>query len=312
MSILRATWILVPALAACASQETEPDGALEDARERMQVEAYSQAALREQTTIGLALADLDKSIQLWNKLFLNGNEATDGRRLKILQESISYRTQKLFYEIVDQLETGPPLNRRIAAAALGFVRVEESLSPLLNALSDTDDEVVANALLGIALLGDPATPTGSLADLLQHGRSSTIKNNAALALLEVLRSEAKAEPAVLTAARSGLHDMDPGVRSQSALILAHQLDAAAIEDLTLVMLEDPVPNAKMAAGQAIAYIGSKDQYQYGRVARILTAALSKVDERTKASILGNLRKLAKKNYSKDEDWIAWAHRQPPG
>lgn len=312
MHVLRAACILLPALAACASQGSEPESALDDARERMPVEAYSSEALLERTTIGLALADLDKSIQLWNQLFLNGNEATDGRRLKILQESISYRTQKLFYEIVDQLETGPPINRQIAASALGFVRVKESLSPLLNALSDTDDEVVANALLGIALLGDEATPTASLADLLQNGRTPAARNNAALALLEVLRSEAEAEPAVLTAARSGLHDQDPGVRSQSALILAHQLDAAAIEDLTLVLLEDPVPNAKMAAGQAIAYIGSKDQYQFGRVARILTAALSKVDPRTKASILDNLRKLAKKNYSKDEDWIAWAHRQPPG
>lgn len=308
----RPIWILLAPLLACASTGGESESPLEGAQERMQVEGYAQEALREKTTLGMALAQLDRSIQAWNQLFLNGSEATDGRRLRNLQDSITHRTRKLFYEIVDQLETGPPINRRIAATALGFAANEESLSPLLNALSDSDDEVVANALLGLSLLGDPDTPTSSLAGLIQSGTTPTIRSNAALATLEVLRSGASAAESVLPSARSGLHDQDPRVRTQCALILAHRMDVASIGDLSLAMLEDPVPSAAMAATRALAYMGSNDNRQKGRVARIMTAGLSRLEGGRRDSLLNDLRKLAGRNYAKDEDWVTWAHRLPPG
>lgn len=305
-------WFLLAPLAACASTPGKPKSPLNGAQEQMQVEAYAEEAIREKTTMGVALTQLDRSIQIWNQIFLNGSEATDGRRLRILQDSITHRTRKLFYEIIDQLETGPPHNRRIAAAALGFAGNEECLSPLLNALSDSDEEVVANALLGLSLLGDLDTPTGSLAGLIDSGSTPTIRSNAALATLEVLRSGAPADEGVLPAARSGLQDQDPRVRTQCALILAQRMDLISIGDLSLVMLEDPVPSAAMAATRALAYIGSNDHRQKGRVARILTVGLTRLEGTRRESLLNDLRKLAGRNYAKDEDWVTWAHRLPPG
>ncbi|MDA1266047.1 MAG: HEAT repeat domain-containing protein [Planctomycetota bacterium] len=303
-------WILTPLLFSCASTEEGPKSALDGAQDRMRVEAYDRAALRENVTTGLYLAQLDRSIQMWNQIFLSGNKATDGRKLKILSESIRHRTGKLFHEVVAELESGPPINRRIAAAALGFVPSENSLSPLLNALTDLDDEVVANALFGLAKLGDPDTPTASLAHLIEFGSTPVIRSNASLATLEVMRMDGDGSDMVRHAARKGLTDQDPGVRTHCALILARVLDFTSIEDLTLQLREDPVPSAAMAAGRAIAYMGSKEDRQMGRVARVLTAALSHVDGRVKQSLLLDLRTFAERNYAKDEDWVTWAHRLP--
>jgi hypothetical protein len=33
---------------------------------------------------------------------------------------------------------------------------------------------------------------------------------------------------------------------------------------------------------------------------------------TRTSVLNDLRKLSSRNYAKDEDWVTWAHRLPPG
>ncbi len=308
MRIHRSLWCLPLCLAACrtTSDAPQPDSELP------QPEAFSPDAIREKTTIGVVLAQLDRSIQMWTQIFLNGSENTDGRRMLLLQESIAQRAGKLFYELVNELETGPPINRSIAAAAIGFIPSDKSLSPLLNALSDPDESVVSNALFGLAVLGSDSTPTGSLADLLSHGTTTAIRSNAALALLQVLRSGAEANEGVLQAARGGLRDPDPAVRAQSAMILAHQLDTGVIDELVLAMNEDPVPIAARAAAHALAYMASEDPHQKGRVARALTAALTHADGDMRAFLLGDLRLLAGRNYAKDEDWIQWAHRLPPG
>ncbi len=310
MSILHRTWIALPLLAACSSQGEKPDSPLNDARERMKIEAYTSKAMQQQTTLGMYLAQLDRSIQLWNQVFLNGDKIADRQRLASLHANIAHRTEKLFFEILTELDSGPPINRRIAAAALGFADDERALSPLLNALGDSDQEVVANALLGLAMLGDLRTPTESLAHCIEYGETSVIRNNAALATLEILRSGGKGGEEVVEAARLGLHDDDPGVRTQSALILAQQLDSVSIPDLSMQMAEDPIPSAAMSAARAVAYIGSREIRHKGRVARAMTAALSKVDGRVRESLLHDLRRLAGRNYAEEEDWVTWAHKLP--
>jgi len=278
----------------------------------MRVEAYNQQAIRSRDSIGGYLLQLDRSIQQWNQLFLDGKATNDARKLKGLYQSIGERTRKLFFEIVEQLESGPIQNRRVAAAALGFVGQEDALSPLLNALTDPDETVCANALLSLAVLGDARTPTGSLAHHLRFGASPRLRNNAALALLEVLRVGGDGGDEVVKAAREALVDDDPGVRTHAALILAHQRDVASIESLALQLGGDSTNSAAMAAGRALAYIGSKELPYQGQCARALAASLSRVEPMVKASVLSDLAKLAGKRYAKDEDWVIWAHRLPPG
>lgn len=317
MPALRPTRVLLPGLAsvlaACASTSTSPspsEDPLEGAEERMKVESYSSDSVREQTTLGVYLAQLDRSIQLWNELFLSGDATNDLQRMRGLREDIGFRTRKLFFEIVGELESGPVINRRVAAAAVGFADSEESLSPLLNALSDPDEEVVANALLGLAVLGDSSTPLETVAHFVQFGATPTLRGNAALAALEVLRSGGEGGEAVTEAARAGLRDDAPGVRTQCALVLAAQLDLASIDELGLQLTGDQIPGASMAASRALSYIGDRKIRQKGRVARILTAALGEVEGPVRAAVRNDLRKLAGRNYAEDEDWVEWAHRLP--
>ncbi|MEE8467656.1 MAG: HEAT repeat domain-containing protein [Planctomycetota bacterium] len=297
-------------LAACSSTGGGSQNVLDLDREKMAVEVYNSKAMLDQSGIGAYLVALDRSIQQWNQIFLTGNRTRDRRKLKGVAEDIGYRTRKLFPEIVAQLETGPPYNRRVAAAAIGFVQHGEALSPLLSALSDPDAEVRANVLLGLAVLGDSATPLAGIVHELKFGAAESNRSNAALAILEVLRSGGQGDPEVVEAARSGLHDTAPFVRTQSALILAHQLDVVSIEDLRLQLLEDEANSAAMAAARSLAYIGQKDMKVRGQCARALTSALSRVNKQVKVEVLIVLSRLAERRYPDDDDWIEWSHRLP--
>lgn len=283
--------------------------ALDDSR-RMRVEAYDPEAKLDRSGTGAHLAAIDRSIQQWNGLFLTGNRQRDARKLRGLEEDIRYRTLQRFDEMVSQLETGPPVNRRVAAAALGFTGHERARTPLLNALSDPEEDVVANALLGLAVLGDPLTPLSAVLHHLRFGERAEIRSNAALATLEVLRAGGEGGEEVREAARQGLHDPDVFVRTQCALILAHERDTDAVPDLALQLVDDTANSAAMAAGRALAYIGVKEITWQGRCARALTASLGKVNDQVRTSVLRDLQRLSGRNYSKDEDWVAWAHRLP--
>jgi len=282
----------------------------DETREKMPVEVYDSNAMLDRSGIGFYMSALDRSIQQWNQLFLMGSRTRDQRKLKGVAEDIGYRTRKLFPEIVAQLESGPPYNRRVAAAALGFVQQSEALSPLLNALSDRDAEVRANACLGLAVLGDSATPLAGIVHELKFGVAESNRSNAALAILEVLRSGGHGDAEVVQAARFGLHDAAPFVRTQVALILAHEMDVASIEDLRLQLLEDEANSAAMAAARSLAYIGQKNDRVMGQCARALTSALNRVNRQVKAEVLIVLARLAKRRYPDDDDWIEWSHRLP--
>lgn len=297
-------------LAACSSTGASSESVLDAEREKMPVEVYNSRAMLDRSGIGSYLVALDRSIQQWNQIFLTGNRVRDQRKLKGVAEDIGYRTRKLFPEIVAQLETGPRYNRRVAAAALGFVQQSEALSPLLNALSDQDAEVRANACLGLAVLGDSATPLAGVVHEMKFGAEESNRSNASLAILEVLRSGGQGGPEVVEAARLGLHDTAPFVRTQSALILAHELDVSSITDLRLQLLEDEANSAAMAAARALAYIGQKEMRVKGECARALTSALPRVNKIVKTEVLAVLSRLAELRYADDEDWIEWSHRLP--
>lgn len=277
----------------------------------MQVTSYNPKAKLDRTSFGAYLAHLDRSLQTWTNLFLSGDRVRDARTLQGVALDISTRAGKLYSELIETLETGPPQNRRVAAAALGFVQSREALSPmnaLLNALSDPDELVRSNALLGLAVLGDPKTPLGGISQKLQLGTTSAERCNAALALIEILRAGATGDDRLLALARAGLHDEEPLIRTQCALILAQMQDTSAIEDLALILYEDDVNTPAIAAARALAYLGSHDLHVKGRCARALTASLGMVNSTVKAAVTRDLRKLADKNYSEDEDWVTWSHR----
>ncbi|MDP6384955.1 MAG: HEAT repeat domain-containing protein, partial [Planctomycetota bacterium] len=271
---------------------------------------YNPGAIREQSSVGTYITTLDRSIQQWNHTFLTGSQDRDRRTLHRLEDAIHSRSLKLFDLLVEQLESGPPYNRRVAATALGFTRSDRALSPLLNALSDPDPEVINNALVGLSVLGEPTTPLQGIVHQMRFGSSEQIRGNASLALLECLQVGSPTIPEVVEAARAGLHDDAAYVRTKSAMILAFERDVDSIGALALQLYEDDLDMAAMAASRALALLGKYEIRSQGTCARALTAALGKVNDAVNRAVLRDLQVLSKRNYPTHEEWVQWAHRLP--
>ncbi|HIF39940.1 MAG TPA: hypothetical protein EYQ74_02420 [Planctomycetes bacterium] len=307
----RTSLILLLALSiatSCAAPKESKGLAAE--RERLKVSVYNPGAIREQSSVGTYITTLDRSIQQWNHSFLTGSQERDRRTLNRLEDAIRSRSIKLFDLLVEQLESGPPYNRRVAATALGFTSSDRALIPLLNALSDPDQEVVNNTLVGLSVLGNPTTPLQGILHQMQFGSSEQIRGNASLALLECLQAGSPTIPEVVDAARSGLRDDADYVRTKSALILAFERDVESIGDLALQLYDDDLDSAAMAASRAIAYLGKHEIHSQGACARALTASLGKVNDAVTGAVLRDLQRLSGRNYPSHAEWVLWAHRLP--
>lgn len=303
------TLLLALAIATSCAAPKESKG-LAAERERLKVSVYNPGAIREQSSVGTYITTLDRSIQQWNHSFLTGNQDRDRRTLSRLEDAIRSRSLKLFDLLVEQLESGPPYNRRVAATALGFTSSDRALSPLLNALADPDQEVVNNALVGLSVLGEPTTPLQGIVHQMRFGSSEQIRGNASLALLECLQVGSPTIPEVVEAARAGLHDDAAYVRTKSALILAFERDVDSIGALALQLYEDDLDSTAMAASRAIAYLGKHEVRSRGNCARALTASLGKVNDTVNRAVLRDLQRLSGRNYPTHEEWVQWAHRLP--
>ena len=101
-----------------------------------------------------------------------------------------------------ELESGPPINRIRAAAALGFTHAVEAQSPLLNALSDPLADVQHNALLGLAILARADTPLEPICRLCEFSPDAETRGQAAFALRSIVNAGGAADCAATTARRS--------------------------------------------------------------------------------------------------------------
>ena len=277
-------------------------------------EPYDPNITKDRRLAGAVLADVDKSLRIWVNITLTGNSAKDGSTLNIVEADLRRKVRAKLLVIVEQLETGPPINRQIAAAALGFSGDPETLSPLLAALEDDSPDVVANALLGLSVLADPDTPRILVAAELEDvNQPFNVRSQAARALRAVgLYDLGEADrAAVIRAARAALGDANEGLRPTGAIILAEVVDTNSVPELARALM-DPTPLVARAASRALARIGSVDRKFEGQAARALTAALEVVDEdRVRPAILKDLQALAGKNYGDDvEEWVRYAQKLP--
>jgi len=306
---VRLTLLLSLALSASCAAPQE-SGGLADEQGELKVSVYNPGAMREQSSIGVFITTLDRTIQQWNHTFLTGSQDRDRRTLNRLEDTIRTRVQKLFEPLVAELESGPPYNRRVAATALGFADSELALNPLLNALSDPDQEVINNALVGLSILSYPTTPLQGILHQMRFGSTEQIRGNASLALLECLQSGSTSTPEVLEAARAGLLDDAPYVRTKSALLIAFERDVDSIDDLALQLYEDNLDSAAMAASRALAFLGKNEIRFRGRCARAMAASLGKVNDAVNSAVLRDLQILSGRNYPTHEAWVQWSHRLP--
>ena len=305
LSPIRLSLVLAVA-AGCASTSPERKGSGDD-RERPAADIVE--ATNHPAPIGKLLADIDASIRAWNNLLLTARTAEDRRKARMLEDNLSRVAHKRRAEIIEQLESGPLNNRVIAASALGFTRDVEAQSPLIAALDDAYPEVIGNALLGLMLLGRTDTPLEPICRLMQSSQDESVRRNAAQCAASLVQIGARSD-CLLNAARQGLSDAEPGVRSQSALLLATLVDTKSLPPLC-DRLFDEVPLVAAAAARAVAYIGSESPPDKGTAARALSKAYADAKGAMRPHYRRALVELAGVDRGVEpEGWVEWANRLP--
>jgi len=260
-------------------------------------------------SIGYYLSSLNNSIELWNDLKLNTRSEEDLRKLRRLEPNISRRVELRLDELIEELESGPPRNRTIAAMALGFGESDQVLSPLLMALTDPEEDVVGNALVGLGYLASPDTPLVELCFHLRSNPAPRLRNNAAYALRRIAEQGGR-DDCLLETARGALHDESEGVRTQALLILGLLGDGESV-DTVGDLLYDASGLVCRAAGAALRSISEAELSTKGPAARALVTAYERLpDER--ARLLRTEMVLMRGTDLGDDvqPWKDWAYKLP--
>ncbi len=290
-------------LAACAGSPTDEGAADESARD------YVPIVPEETSPIGKFLADVDGSIRAWTNLTLTARTGEDRSKARELEAILHRETLRRIDELIAELEAGPPRNRQRAAAAVGFTHDARAQSPLLAALDDTNPDVVHNALLGLALLSLPDTPTERIVELLQVHSDPQTRSHAAYALRSIAEAGADAQ-ALVDMGRLALLDTDPGVRVQAALLVGLAGDGESVQRLADLARRDE-PLVRSAAVEALVLIGKRNLPSKGACARALVDAWSEADGASRARLHQALARLAEENLGNDEErWQKWATNLP--
>lgn len=276
---------------------------------RGEPEPYVPLPDEEPETIGYFLTRFDRSLLQWSELKLAASSARDQNALVALEANMEKRADERRDELLAELETGAPVNRRIAAAALGFTHDPTVLGALVATLGENDPELVQKSLLAIGVLAMPETPIAGIEDRLRNDKDPWTRNNAAFACLALARA-GNESPALAAACRAGLADPEPGVRAQCASALGVMADrdsAAVLGD----MLMDRENLVALACAAALAHIGREHAELKGTAARSLAGALESVPADRRAHLLGALRLLSDANLGEDaRPWLEWAVKLP--
>ncbi|MBM3985682.1 MAG: hypothetical protein FJ296_08370 [Planctomycetes bacterium] len=177
-----------------------------------------------------------------------------------LENILTIKVVTRFDDVLAAFRTGQRERRLVAAWALGFSRVPdndlglvsrhvEARDALVAALSEPDDDLLRNVLLGLWKLGDPATPLRPLLDLLVQHHDPEVRANAALAVGGVLRPAtfAGAADALLVA----LGDREPRVRVHAAMLARRFPSAAGTKRLLQLLPAEDTPLARAAMASAL-------------------------------------------------------------
>ena len=261
-------------------------------------------------SIGVFLAGLDKSMRAWTNLTLTAQTQTDRNKARRLQEVLMREVHARQQELVDELESGPPRNRAIAAGALGFSASKDVQGPLLVGLGDKDSAVVQNSALSLALLENPETPMEPLLEVMRANLNGKARANAAYAVRTILEAGAPSSPDVVKAARSALFDQEPFAQAQAALIVAVTGAGECIPDLAEA-LGGREPLVVNAATQALVALGRHDVKLLGPCGRALVTGLGTAPEELQPVLQRALVMLSGQNFGEDEKaWSEWAQRLP--
>lgn len=272
-------------------------------------EPYDPDLMADRRAPGIVLADFGRKIKTWTSLRNEGDRSKDGRVLMNIEGSLRHEARSKADLLIQQLQSSPAkVNRQRAAVALGFSDSPDALAPLLVALDDEEPDVVANALLGLAILGEPSTPVKRIAAFFSdRSQPLEVRNNAGQALNSLRGSVVGASSdVVVEAARSALTDPEAPVRVHGIILLARAGDTASIGAIAS-MLDDEYPLVVRAASRALARLGDVEPRVFGTAARALIGGWKRIDNRgLKSAVMRDLQVLSRRNYDDYDDWVQWA------
>ncbi len=291
------------ALAGCAANRSQ-------AEPLDQTEQFRPNAVRTQERpIGMLLAEIDRQVEQWSQLTLTARSESEHKQARGIELNLGRIAKPRVAELVEQLETGPPLNRIRAAAALGFTHDPIAQAPLLGALHDPLDAVINNALISLGTMQRPDTPLGEICEHARTHPDAQVRSNAYRALVWIVNAGGD-EPCTLDAARAGLADPEPTVRTQAALLCGMLADEASVPRLSDQLYDDHALVAR-AAAEGLAAIANRSKTGRGSAARALVAALDRVEKDRRPIIRKQLVRVRESDLGDDPAaWVEWARNMP--
>lgn len=241
---------------------------------------------------GTVIFKCDQHLRAWHTLMSQPRTGDNREAIDATSRALAAVVHRNRQDLEDAAISGPPRNRAIATAALGFSHDPLVLTTILNNLSDDLELVRSNALLGIGILGLPETPLGPIALTLQLDPTPAIRTTAAFALNRL--QEAGLEDPRLTALYLPLlEDEQATVRQQAAMGLGLARSGEAVGPLCTRLSVDPAATVRTGAAWALGQIGDR------AAARVLIAALADPDPVTAGVARASLVKIVGADHGAD-------------
>lgn len=242
--------------------------------------------------VGALIQQADTHLRSWHALMGRPRDAGNLEDLQSMQFAIAAFVVKHRAMFEDQAIGGPPRNRGIATAILGFCGDATVLPILMNNAADADPQVAAKALLSIGVLGSPDTPVSPLLMAVERpDATEELTSNAAFALFRLAdRLRADPDGGLEAGFLLLLRSPDASVRAQAALGLGLVRASAAVPQITDLLAADPLPAVRTAAAWSLGLIGMRGSTEP------LIRALADPDEVTAGTARGALTRIHGRDY----------------
>ncbi|MCH2113107.1 MAG: HEAT repeat domain-containing protein [Planctomycetes bacterium] len=289
------SFITTFALIGCAAPENraQPDGLISV--------AYEPPAGRQPLEVGQLMVECERHLRTW-QLAMSAPRTQENRdSIAFLERAIATLVHREQSSLEVQAVSGPPRNRGIACAALGFSGDPAVVPLLANNVTSEDEFVAENALLGLGRMGDPSTPLTPLYEVVMNTATSpAVMRNAAYASMS-LASTLQVDPdGVLSSILIPIMDhQDERTRAQAIIGLGFIRCAHVLPKLNLRLLEDESIQVRKAAAWALGEIGARSS------SAVLMRALEDDDPIVGGTARGSLTKIHGNDFGpKPDNWVS--------
>ncbi|HEX9795221.1 MAG TPA: HEAT repeat domain-containing protein [Planctomycetota bacterium] len=283
-------------LSACSSAGGDAaDGELGGYR----LEPFQPGLAREDLTTGQMIFECERHLRAWQQALAAPRNKENLETVDFLERATTALVHRERLRLEAQAISGPPRNRAVASAALGFSRNPNSLSAIANNLSDSDPTVRANALLGVGIMASPDTPLEPIyAAVMDATSPDMVLRNAAYAGYRLASAGHEDTGGTLTAIFAPLLSHPEGpVRAQAASGLGLMRSTSMLPRLNTLATGDQDSMVRTAAVFALGEIGSAAS------TKILIEALQDTNRLVAGTARGSLTKIHGKDLgSSPADW----------